>query len=90
MKATIELQAYLQRFADNKTMVTVNGNTINECLSDLVKQYPNIKNMLFDLHNELHPYVSAFVNNEMIYKKNFDNQIKDGEAFRLLYFWEGG
>jgi molybdopterin converting factor small subunit len=95
MGATIELEASLQRYAGSKASIWVNGNTVNECLADLIKQYPGIKPILFDAKETVYDYVSVFIGKEMtkkdmVKKKDFNNPIPDGTNIHIIYFLEGG
>jgi molybdopterin converting factor small subunit len=90
MSITVNLPAYLQHYAGDKESVKVKGNTIQECLNDLIKQYPTMKKMVFDENGQLHTYVSIFAANEIVYSDQLDKPIKDGETIHILYIIGGG
>ena len=90
MSITVNLPAYLQPYAGDKESVKVKGKTIQECLDDLIKQYPTMKKMVFDENGQLHTYVSIFAANEIVYADQLDKLIKDGEAIHILYIIGGG
>jgi molybdopterin converting factor small subunit len=90
MSIVINLPAYLRPYADDKETIKVKGKTIQECLDDVIKQYPGLKKMVFDQDGQLHTYVSIFAANEIVYSDQLDKPIKDGETIHVLYIIGGG
>jgi len=48
----------LQEYADIPASLEVNGKTVGECLDDLIRQYPESKNWLFDQDGLLRVLIS--------------------------------
>lgn len=38
----------VEQYINNQDTVEVNGSTVGECITDLVRQYPDLKNILLD------------------------------------------
>ena len=90
MSIEINLATYLQPYAGNKEMIEVNGSTVEGCINDLVKQFPAIKNMLVNEDGKVLPYVSTFLNDEMLYPDDLSTRVKDNDVIYLLYLIDGG
>ena len=90
MSIKVMLASYLQPYTNGKETVEVHGSTIEDCVNDLVKQFPEIKNMLLDETGKLFPYVNTFLNDETIYPDELATTVKDGDEIFLLYLIGGG
>lgn len=90
MSIFINLPAYLRSYADDRESIPVNGDTIQDCLNDLIKQYSRLKKMIFDDEGQLHTYVSIFAVNEVVYSDQLNKQVKDGDIIHVLYVLGGG
>ena len=90
MSATIKVATYLQPYMGNKESLKVEGNTVRECLYNLIVQYPEIEKMLFDEENKLLDYISVFVGDDVAYEDQMDIPVKDGDILNILYVIGGG
>lgn len=90
MSIKINIPSYLQPYADNIEIVEVSGNTVGECLSHLVKQFPGIEKMLFTRNGQLHDYVGIYINGDDAYPEELVKQVKDGDKLHILYIIAGG
>ena len=90
MAVTVNLAAYLRQYAGDKENVRVPGKTVRECLDNLIKQYPKLRDPIFDKNNALHPYVSVFVAGEIMYADKLEKPVKDGVNMNILYIIGGG
>jgi len=90
MSITINLASYLQPYTNNVESVIVKGKTVQECLDDLVLQYPGIQKMLFLPDGKLHTYVSVFVGADMTPADELTKPVKDGDVLHVLYIIGGG
>jgi molybdopterin converting factor small subunit len=70
MNTKVEIAAILQEYIDIPDIVEVSGNTVGECLYDLIRQYPEARNWLFDQDSLLPVLVS--INNKEIVALNRD------------------
>ncbi len=90
MSIKIDIASYLQPYTNNIEVVEVNGSTVGECLDHLVKQFPNMKKMLFSDSGELLEYAGIFVNGEDTYPEELAKPVKDGDKLQVIYIIGGG
>ncbi len=90
MTATIKVAAYLQPYMGNKESLIVEGNTVRECLHNLIAQFPEIEKMLFDEKKRLLDYISIFIAGDVAYDDQMDIPVKDGDILNILYIIGGG
>ncbi|MFC1901320.1 hypothetical protein ACFLX3_00105 [Chloroflexota bacterium] len=62
MSIQVKIAPALQENLNAPGVIQVNGNTIGECLDDLVRQYPQARSLLFDRNGALQVLIS--INNE--------------------------
>jgi hypothetical protein len=53
MSVNVIIPKFLKYLTNNAEVANVNGNTVGECLIDLIEQYPGIKEQLFDKDGNL-------------------------------------
>jgi molybdopterin converting factor small subunit len=58
MVIKVKIGPLLQEYADIPASLEVNGKTVGECLDDLIRQYPESKNWLFDQDGLLRVLIS--------------------------------
>jgi molybdopterin converting factor small subunit len=90
MTATIKVAAYLHPYIDGKIILKVEGNTVRECLHNLIVQFPEIEIMLFDEKKRLLDYISIFIAGDVAYDDQMDIPVKDGDILNILYIIGGG
>jgi molybdopterin synthase sulfur carrier subunit len=90
MGIKIHIPSYLQPYTNDKEVTEVTGGNVGECLNNLIKQFPNIKKMLFDKENRLHSYIGVYLNGEDIYPDILTEPVKNGAELHLLYIIGGG
>jgi hypothetical protein len=86
MAIKIEIPLVLRQGANGQESVEVIGNTIRECMADLMKQLPVFK----DLFNEKNPVVWIALNKEMVSLLDLDKQITESDCLDLLFLLGGG
>ncbi len=64
MSVKLHLSTFFLLYAENRNLVEVDGNNPGECLENLVKLFPGIKDRLFASTGALHPYIQIVVNAE--------------------------
>ena len=90
MSVKVNLHPNLQYFTDGQATVEVKGNTVGECLNGLVKQFPQIKPMLFDKQDRLLKYVDVYVNHESSYPEELAKPVTDGDELHITLTIAGG
>jgi molybdopterin converting factor small subunit len=90
MSVEIHIPSYLQPYADDHEAVQVSGSTAGECLDGLIKQFPDIRRMLYVQEGQLLDYVSVYVNGEFASIDELTKPVKDGDELHILYILGGG
>lgn len=90
MSITIEVPPILQQHTQGEQTVSVEGNTVDECLSQLLKKYPGVKAALFDESNKLHGYIQIFINSASTYPQELSKPVIEGDVIDILFLISGG
>ena len=88
MGIKIKLNLAFQDQAGSKEKVEVKGTTVKECLDDFIRQYPRIKNWMFDNNGLLKPLV--LINGEVLPVKDLDCPVSANDELWILDILEGG
>ncbi len=90
MSIKINISPVLYQYTNNERVAEVNGSTVGECLNDLVRQFPNIKQWLFDKNGKLYSYFDIYVNGKSAYPEELAKPVKDGDELHLIFLISGG
>ena len=90
MSVTINLGPGLQRLTGGKAAVRVEGNTVGQCLEEMIKQFPEIEPRLFDKKGKLRNYVDIYVNQESAYPEGLAKPVRDGDEIHITLIIAGG
>ena len=90
MSVQIDIPLFLRHLTDGVITANVNGNTVGDCLADLVRQFPPLRGLLFDQNGELHKYVEILVNGKSTYPEELAKSVKDGDEIYILHAIAGG
>ena len=88
MSVVIEISSPLLKFTEDAKTVTVNGNTVNECLTDLARIYPMTSDYLFDRTGTLKTVV--VLGGAVVPQKSLDMAVSPGDHLTLLLPVDGG
>ncbi len=80
----------LQRLAGDPDDIRVEGETVGECLGDLVRKYPDAESLLFDSRGRLLKRVYVFVNAEGMYKADLAKPVSSKDELILAVLATGG
>ena len=90
VSARINLHKTHRQYAGDKEIVDVNGNTVGECLRDLVSQYPELEKEIFDNKGNLLSVLEIYLNGASAYPDELKKVVKDGDEIHLLTMLAGG
>ena len=90
MSVKVQISARFQTATNGVGMAEVNGNTIGECLKQLVQQFPPLKKMLFDENDKLARYIMIFVNKEGAQEDGLNKPVRDGDVIYPMMMIGGG
>ncbi|MCA9884974.1 MAG: MoaD/ThiS family protein [Anaerolineae bacterium] len=88
--ASIKIPTPLRVYTDNEAQVSVSGATVGDALSDLVGQYPDLKQHLFQ-DDKLRSFVNVFIDDEDIrFLDGTDTEIEADASLRIIPSIAGG
>ncbi len=90
MGIKINIPSYMKSFTNNMRVVEINGSTVGECLSHLIKQFPGMKKQLFSKKNNLFENIIISVNGEIAYPEQLAKPVKDGDELNIVLVIGGG
>lgn len=90
MPIKVHIHTTHRRFTNGLEVVDVDGNTVGECLSQLIRQYPEMEKALFAKKDKLLNVVEVFVNHATAYPNELTKPVKDGDEINLLVMLAGG
>lgn len=86
MSVKINIPSNLHHFTNDQAVAEVNGNTVGQCLDDLVRQFPGIETRLYDNKGKLLNYVDIYVNLESSYPEELAKPVRDGDELHITLF----
>lgn len=87
---TVHIPQFLQHLTNGVTSVQANGGTVGDCLNDLVVDFPQLKELLFEKEGILHDYLDVFINRESAYPEELAQPVKDGDELNIVKIIVGG
>ena len=90
MPIKVHIHATHRQFTNGSEIVTVEGNTVGECLNQLVKQFPGMEKALFAKKDKLLNIVEVYVNHVSAYPNELVKPVKDGDEIHLIIMLAGG
>ncbi|MFC2002037.1 MoaD/ThiS family protein [Chloroflexota bacterium] len=88
MSIKVNTGPLLSQSTNKQQIVEVNGNTVGECLRNLVEQFPRLK--LFEKDGQLLAYIEIYINGESAYPQELDKPVKDGDELSIILMIDGG
>lgn len=90
MSIEVFLSPSLQRLVNDADIINASGSNVGECLKDLVRQYPQLKESLFGADGELRQEYVIYINGENAYPGELLKPVKDGDELHVISFFFGG
>jgi molybdopterin converting factor small subunit len=90
MKVRVKLPPILQELSGGAEICEVTGQTVGECLKSLERQFPKIKDYLFDRQGRLLAIFGIYLNSEGIYPVGLNTPVQGGDEIVILNFIMGG
>ena len=90
MSVEIELSSIFARYSDNQLNIKVEGNTVGECLNDLIRQFSNLEKMLLNKDGKLQHVYDVYINGESAYPMEMKKPVKDGDKLNIVFIIHGG
>jgi sulfur-carrier protein len=90
MSVKININPFLTHITNNQSVVEVSGNTIGQCIQQLVTRFPELKKWLFKKNGKLSNLVDIYLNKESSYPLELDKPVKDGDELHIIVIISGG
>lgn len=91
MPAKVRIPAPLRKLTKDQAVVEVQGQTIQELLAGLEKDYPGLKDRICDESGQIRRFVNIFVNGEDIrFKDGPNTKVADGAEVSIIPAIAGG
>ena len=91
MPVKIAIPTPMQRYAGNQEEIETTGTTVDEALSQLVIDYPDLRKHLYTDDGKLRAFVNVYVNDEdMRYLQKEATVLKDGDTISIVPSIAGG
>ncbi|OGF58819.1 MAG: ThiS family protein [Candidatus Fischerbacteria bacterium RBG_13_37_8] len=90
MSVKVHIHRTFRHITNNLAIVEVKGETVGECLKDLIRQFPGLKIKLFKRNDKLHNHIEIYINNESAFPYELSKQVKDGDEITPILMISGG
>ncbi|MDD5701927.1 MAG: MoaD/ThiS family protein [Dehalococcoidales bacterium] len=80
MKTRLNIPLILRHLTGNRENVEVAGNTVRECIDDLIRQFPDSRGW-FDQNN---PTVWIVLNQELVQLNELAREVTEGDDLSLI------
>jgi len=90
MPVKVHIHVTHRQYTNGLEVVTVEGNTVGECLNHLIKQFHGMEKALFAKKDKLLNVVEVFINHETAYPNELVKPVKDGDEIHLVIMLAGG
>ncbi len=91
MSIIIEIPSALKQYVKNHDQVEVSGNSIEEALSNLCKDYKELKQNLYDVNGNIRNFINIYINdNDIRYEDGMKSVVKDGDFIQIVPSIAGG
>jgi molybdopterin converting factor small subunit len=90
MSALIAMHPFFAEHDRGKETIEVEAKSVEECLAELVRQYPPSEKKLFEKKGTLRGYLEIYVNGKSTFPKELLHPIVDGDEIRIIVFGAGG
>ena len=90
MSVRIRIHPLLQDLANGLEVVEVEGENVGKCLANLNRQFPGMRETIFDKHGKLLKHIEIFVNGRTTSPRELAAPVSDGDELSILILLSGG
>ena len=90
MSINVSIHRTHRQFTDGLDTVEVEGNSVGNCLDDLIRQFPDMGNALFDKKGKLLNAIEIYINLKSAYPDELVKPVKDGDDIHITLMLAGG
>jgi molybdopterin converting factor small subunit len=90
MSATLHIHKTHRPHTSGLETVPVDGDTIGDCLNELVTRFPEMKAALFDGKGKLKNQIEIYLNSESAYPDELRKKVNAGDEIYITVMLAGG
>ena len=90
MSITVNIHKTHREYTDNKEIIEVTGETIGDCIKNLIERYPGMQSAMFDAKGKLLNQIEIYLNMESAYPDELKRPVKDGDEIHIVVMLAGG
>jgi len=90
LSVRIRIHPLLQDLANGLEVVEVEGENVGRCLADLNRQFPGLRENIFDKHGKLLKHIEIFVNGRTASPEELAAPVSDEDELSILMLLFGG
>ena len=91
MSIKFKIPKLLQDKTDGAVLIEVRGDSVQECIADLIRRYPGLEGMILDGEDRLLLKWMVYIKNQSAATSNeLSYHVKDGDIITLLPMVAGG
>ncbi|UCF86026.1 MAG: MoaD/ThiS family protein [Desulfobacteraceae bacterium] len=90
MSIKVHIHKTHRQFTNGLDVVEVEGNTVGNCLNQLVGQFPGIEKEIYDKKGDLRNIIEIYLNLESAYPDELAKPVKDGDDIHITLILAGG
>ena len=91
MSIKFKIPKLLQEKTDGAVLIEVQGGSVPECISDLIRRNPGLEGMIMDGEDRILLKWVVYINNQSVLSSDeLSYHVKDGDIISLLPMVAGG
>jgi len=90
MSVEVFVPQFLQHLTDNVKAIETDCDTVGECLDELIRRFPELKEMLYDREGQLPDLLNVYINKKSAYPDGLTRPLNDGDTVHIAYTLVGG
>lgn len=91
MSITVRIPTPLQKLTQNKAEIKASGANIRELINNLEKDFPGIKERIYDESGKIRRFINIYVNEEDVrFLQGEETLLKDGDEVSIIPAIAGG
>lgn len=90
MSVKVHIHSTHRQFTNGLEVVSLEGNTVGECLNQLIRQYPGMEKALFAKKDQLLRNVEIYLNQATAHPNELVKPVKEGDEIYLIVMLAGG
>lgn len=91
MSIEVQIPTPLRPQTDGRDTVEATGTSVQAVLADVIRQFPALKDRLFDEAGQPRRFINLFINDEDIrFLEGMETSVKDGDSLAIIPAVAGG